>query len=62
MPGVALLLGGEQVAVNPLSVVCHYCGAQPGEPCRQTMLDCYTPVEAHKMRQAGAAESQGGCL
>ena len=45
--------------MNPLWVTCHYCGAQPGEPCRQTMLDRYTPTEPQKMRQAWAAEGQG---
>jgi len=35
---------------------CDYCGVEPGEPCRQTMLDHYTPVEPHKMRQARALE------
>ena len=46
-------------STGPLSVACHYCGARPGESCRQTMLDRYTPTEPHKVRQAWAAEGQG---
>jgi|694.fasta_scaffold05332_28 hypothetical protein len=45
--------------MNPLLVACHYCGARPGEPCHQTMLDHCTPVGPHRMRQAWANEQQG---
>lgn len=42
--------------MNPLLVLCPYCGAQPGDPCRHTMLDGQPVTDTHRMRILQAQE------